>query len=84
MNHAPAARPKPIHEIRFGAIRAAIWENRTGDVVRYNVTFSRSYRDGEQWKNTDNFGRDDLLTVAKAADHAHTWICGQRPAPPPA
>ncbi|MGE3309801.1 MAG: hypothetical protein AB7O66_07515, partial [Limisphaerales bacterium] len=45
--------------------------------VRYNVTFSRSYRDAEHWRSSDSFGRDDLLVVSKLADHAHTWICSQ-------
>ena len=32
------------------------------------------YREGDQWKNTESFGRDDLLTLAKVADEAHSWI----------
>lgn len=69
-------KQKPIHELRLGAIKAAIWRNETTG-VRYNVTLTRLYRDGEQWKSTDTFGRDELLVVAKVADQAHTWICQQ-------
>ncbi len=29
---------KPIHEIRLGRIKAAIWENEAENGVRYNVT----------------------------------------------
>jgi len=68
---------KPIHSIRFGAVKAAIWENTTGENTRHNVTFNRSYKDGNDWKNTDSFGRDDLLLIAKLADQAHSWICEQ-------
>ncbi len=71
---------RPVHEIRLGAIRASIWENAVGDGIRHNVTLSRIYRDGDQWKNSESFGRDDLLVVAKAADRAHSWICDQRAA----
>jgi len=71
------ARTPPAHEIRLGAIRAAIWANKTENGTRYNVTFERSYRDGETWKSSSSFGRDDLLVVAKAADQAHTWIVSQ-------
>lgn len=67
-------KQKPIHEIRLGSVKAAIGENRTDNGVRYNVTLARIYRDGEQWKSTDSFGRDDLLLVAKVIDQAHTWI----------
>ena len=35
---------KPIHEVRLGTIKAAVWRNETGSGVRYNVTFSRIYK----------------------------------------
>jgi len=69
---------RPIHEIRFGFVKAAIWENQGKDNTWYNVTFQRNYKDGKDWKFADNFNRDDLLVLAKAADQAHTWICDQR------
>lgn len=72
---ADAPRKKPAHEVRLGLIKAAIWENTVGDILRYNVTFSRVYKDNGEWKTSESFGRDDLLVVAKVADQAHTWIC---------
>jgi hypothetical protein len=69
---------KPVHEIRLGRIKAAIWENETQSGTRHNVTFQRIYRDeGSQWNTSDSFGRDDLPLVAKVADLAHTWIFQQ-------
>ena len=65
---------KPVHEVRLGRVKAAIWENDTSTGVRHNVTIQRIYRDGEQWKTSDSFGRDDLPLVTKVADLAHTWI----------
>ena len=72
-------KDRPIHEVRVGAIKAAIWKNDTAGGVRYNVTFTRIYKDkGEdQWKSTDSFGRDDLLVLGKVADLAHTWVFQQ-------
>lgn len=67
-------REKPAHEVRLGSIKAAIWKNETPKGIRYNVTLSRIYRDEDDWKSTDSFGRDDLLLVGKVADRAHTWI----------
>src|SRR6266540_755358 len=72
---AGSPRKKPVHELRLGLIKAAIWENMSGDTLRYNVTFSRIYKDEAEWKTSDTFGRDDLLVLAKVADQAHTWIC---------
>ena len=68
---------RPIHEVRLGAIKAAVWRNETEVGVRYNATFSRLYKDGDQWASTESFGRDDLLVLAKVADQTHSWICAQ-------
>ncbi len=65
---------KPVHEVRLGSIKAAIWSNDTTMGTRYNVTLARLYKDGDQWKSSDSFGRDDLPLVGKVADLAHTWI----------
>ncbi len=75
----PKHNDRPIHEVRVGAIKAAIWKNDTAGGVRYNVTFSRIYKDkaDDQWKSTDSFGRDDLLVLGKVADLSHTWIFQQ-------
>ena len=70
-------KTKPVHEVRIGHIKAAIWRNETESGVRYNATFSRLFRDGEQWKSTESFGRDDLLLLGKVADQTHSWICAQ-------
>jgi hypothetical protein len=70
-------KTKPIHEVRLGFIKAAVWRNETEAGVRYNATFSRLYKDGEQWASTESFGRDDLLLLAKVADQTHSWICAQ-------
>lgn len=66
---------RPTHEVRLGSIKAAVWRNDTEAGVRYNVTFSRLYKEGDQWKSTESFGRDDLLLLGKVANDAHSWIC---------
>ena len=71
---------RPAHEIRLGRIRAAIWENQTQNGSRYNVSISRLYKDGDQWKDSTSYGRDDLLLLAKVADKVHTWIFEQNQA----
>ena len=69
------ANQKPHDEVRIGAVKAAIWQNQAGDRTRYNVSFSKSYRDADgQWKTTQSFGRNDLLVLAKVADQAHSRI----------
>jgi hypothetical protein len=68
---------QPIHEVRLGFIKAAVWKNDTETGVRYNVTFNRLYKDGDHWRSTESFGRDDLLLLAKVADKTHSWICAR-------
>lgn len=67
-------KQQPVHEIRLGAIKAAVWENQTTAGTRHNVTVCRVYKDGEEWKQTESFGRDDLPLLAKVLDRAHSWI----------
>ena len=73
---------RPVHQIRLGAIQAAIWPNhseKTGESW-YTVTVSRSYRVEEQFKDTKKFYRDDLPIVSKAIEMAYAWIW-EHPAP---
>ena len=44
------ANQKPVDEIRIGRVKATIWRNGTDEQPRHNVTFSRLYKDGDQWK----------------------------------
>ena len=75
---------KPAHEIRFNGVQATIWKNDTPQGPRYNTSFKRYYRENEEWKTSDAFGRDDLLTLGFVAQEALRWIMEQKPAPQPA
>lgn len=70
-------KTRPVHEFRLGRIKAAIWENETQNGTRHNVTVSRLYKDGDEWKDSTSFGRDDLPLVGKVVDQAHSWIFNQ-------
>ena len=76
-------KQRPAHEIRLGSVKAVVWKNETPDTVRYKANFTRLYKDGEQWKESDGFGRDELLLLSKVADRVHSWIHdeAQRPEP---
>ena len=64
---------KPVHEIRMGRIKAAVWENETQTGTRHYVTLQRIYKDdSNNWQTSDSFGRDDLPLVAKVVDRAAT------------
>src|SRR5512135_3734329 len=74
------AMERPVKVIRMRNLRANIWANRlpSGDLA-YNVTFDRLYRERDEtddqgevtkqgdWKQSQSFGRDDLLLLAELA-----------------
>lgn len=68
---------RPVHEIRLGRVKAAIWRNETKNGNMHNVTIQRLYKTDDGWATTTSFGREDLPLVAKVADMAHTWIYRQ-------
>ena len=71
-------KTKPVHEVRMGRVRAAIWENDTKNGSMHNVTLTRLYKDdNDEWQDSTSFGRDDLPLLAKVADQAHSWIFSQ-------
>ncbi len=68
-------KTKPAHTVRLGRVKAAIWANKTEkNGTRHNVTVCRVYKDGENWKESSSFGRDELPLLSKVLDQAHSWI----------
>ena len=65
---------RPIHEIRRGLIVVRVWRKRTKGHFNYSVTIVRLFRNGEQWKESTRFGRDDIPVMRLALDKAHTWL----------
>ncbi|MCL4740962.1 MAG: hypothetical protein KJZ54_02050 [Phycisphaerales bacterium] len=78
MPQSGSKKSKPVHVVRYGAIKAAIWRNETSAGPMYNVTVSRTYKEGDEWRESTSFGADDLLVLAKALNEAHSWIFAQR------
>ncbi|MHB0958735.1 MAG: hypothetical protein ACYC0X_15680 [Pirellulaceae bacterium] len=69
--------PRPLHEIRMGLITARIWRKRTRSGLRHTISVVRLYRDGDVWKESNRFGRDDLPLVRLVLDRAHFWTLRQ-------
>ena len=65
---------KPVHEIRVGRVRAAIWTNNAENAPRHSVTLSRLYKADEGWRSSDSFSREDLPLVIKVLVRAHDWM----------
>jgi hypothetical protein len=69
-----SSKNRPAAEVRLGSVKGVIWRNETERGSRYSVTFERLYKDSDEWKISNSFGRDELLLLAKVADLAHTRI----------
>ncbi len=65
---------KPVHEIRMGNVMATIWLKQNSDIIRHNVTFRRMYKDGDKWKYTESFGREDLPKIGLLAPKVYEWM----------
>ena len=55
---------KPVKVFRLRGVSASVFENHSKsddrDVTFHKVSVQRAFRDGDEWKNTTSFGRDDL------------------------
>jgi hypothetical protein len=65
---------QPAHKIRSGTLQVTIWRNHGEKGNWYTVIPSRGYRQDDAWKETESLGFDDLLSMAKLLDSAHSWI----------
>lgn len=80
LNQKENTMSQPAHKIRSGVLQVTIWRNHGERGNWYSVIPSRSYKQEDAWKETDSLGFDDLLTMAKLFDLAHSWIMHQQQA----
>lgn len=73
----PSGNP-PVYKIRHGALSASVWRQDTEKGPMFNVSFQRSYKDGEEWKTSTSFGQHDLLLLSFMATQAFQWISEQQ------
>lgn len=69
---------RPIHEIRKGLIKVRIWRKRTRSGLRHSVSIVRLFKNGDVWKESTRFSRDDIPLVRLVLDDAFAWIYEQR------
>jgi hypothetical protein len=65
---------KPVHELRHGLIKVRIWRKTTRSGPRHTIGVTRLFRNGDVWKESARFGRDDIPLIRLLLDEAHTWI----------
>lgn len=67
------AKSQPAAKFRLGYVTATAWKN--DDF--FNTVLSKSYKDGDDWKDTDRLGTGDLLNAVKCLQRAEEFIAAQ-------
>lgn len=75
---------KPVHEVRDGALRIAIFRNEPkeeGQRPRYSGKLTRSYRDAQgEWHDTDYLSGTEFLRAARLMMQAYEAELAQKAA----
>jgi hypothetical protein len=64
------AKNQPTAKFRLGYVTAMVWKN--DDF--FNTVLSKSYKDGEDWKDTDQLGTGDLMNAVRVLQRAEDFI----------
>ena len=65
---------KPIDTLRDGSLKATIWKNTGEKGDFYSVEFSRTYKQGEEFKDSHSFSGTELLRISRLSEIAYTRI----------
>jgi hypothetical protein len=71
---------QPRATIRDGALKATIWKNFGENGTFYSVDFSRTYKQGEAYKDSHSFSGSEPLQLARLAHKAYDLIADIRAA----
>ena len=69
-------KSKPVKKFRVGGIVASVWEHKKDDVTSQSVTFQKSYKDGDEWKETNSYFPQDLPKLALVSKKAYEFVSG--------
>jgi len=72
---APPSARRPEHTVRVGNVEIAIWKNKAAGGEFFSASApSLRYKDGDEWKDSKNYGPIDLLALAEASREASAKI----------
>jgi hypothetical protein len=64
---------QPVAKFRLGYVTATIWQN---DKF-YSTVLSKSYKEGDEWRETDQLGSGDLMNAVRVLQRAEEFISDQ-------
>ena len=65
---------KPTETLRDGAIKVTIWKNPSSKGDFYSIDISRTYKDGDNYKDTHSLSGVDILKAQRLAGKAYDRI----------
>ncbi|MGH7182874.1 MAG: hypothetical protein ACREJN_12970 [Nitrospiraceae bacterium] len=70
-----ATNNTPANQLRYGNIKATIWQNVSEKGPFFSTTFSRPFKDQSgTWRNGTSFGLIDLDALLTVAREAKEWM----------
>lgn len=69
---------QPAAKFKIGLISAIVWANEANGRTHHNVVLSRSYKDGNDWKETDQLGHGDIMNAVRVLQRAEQFISDQQ------
>jgi hypothetical protein len=67
------AKNQPVVKFRLGYVTATVWQN--GE--HYNTVLSKSYKDGDEWKDSDQLSTGDLMNAVRVLQRSEDFISTQ-------
>lgn len=64
---------QPVAKFRLGYVTATIWQN---DKF-YSTVLSKSYKEGDDWRETDQLGSGDLMNAVRVLQRAEDFVSDQ-------
>ena len=68
------AKNSPVWKKALKGVHLAVFENQSDNGVFYKTTLQRVYKDGEEFKTTQQLGRDDLPVAQLLLSEAYEFI----------
>lgn len=66
---------KPVFERRLGGARIVIFENQNNGRTYHNVSLSRSYKEGDEWRESSTFnGLHDLALLKELISQGSKYL----------
>lgn len=68
------SKPRPVENLKAYPVQAAIWKNDGDKGAFFSVTFSRSYKTDDGYRDVDSYSGAQLLQLARLAGHAYDRV----------